>query len=102
MGRKPVIALGAKSCRLSGMTIPLTLDLNQATFFLAIGSLGFNISNLSNPTMQALRADIVIIPAFNLPMACTDLANPTLEADRLLKYGLSLPNHPSFGTTVNT
>jgi len=56
MGRKPLIALGVVSSRLSGIVIPFTSDLNQAAFFLAIRSLGFNISN---PAMQALRADVV-------------------------------------------
>jgi len=56
LGRKPLIALGVISSRLSGMVIPLTLDLNQATFFMSFRSLGFNISQ---PAMHALRADIV-------------------------------------------
>ncbi|KPV64806.1 MAG: bicyclomycin/multidrug efflux system [Candidatus Bathyarchaeota archaeon BA1] len=56
LGRKPVIGIGGISSRLAGMVLPLSLDLNQATFFLALRSLGFNINM---PAMQALRADIV-------------------------------------------
>lgn len=56
LGRKPLIGLGGISSRFTGMVLPFTLDLNQATFFLALRSLGFN---MTMPAMQALRADIV-------------------------------------------
>jgi len=105
LGRKPVIALGVVSSRLSGMVIPLTLDLNQATFFLAFRSLGFNISN---PAMQALRADVVpreargkLFGLYNTFFNAGDIVGPVIATylydlyrfETLNIWGLALPGY---------
>lgn len=56
LGRKPVIALGGISARLTGIALPFSADLSQATFFLVLRRVGFNSLF---PALRALRADIV-------------------------------------------
>ncbi|HKZ93973.1 MAG TPA: MFS transporter [Candidatus Bathyarchaeia archaeon] len=56
LGRKPMIAIGGFSSRFCGFVLPFTGDVGQATLFLSIRSLGFNIFM---PAMQGLRADLV-------------------------------------------
>jgi DHA1 family multidrug resistance protein-like MFS transporter len=55
-GRKPVIAIGSLSSRLSSLVLPFTSDLWQATGVMAFRSLGINVSM---PAGRALRADLV-------------------------------------------
>jgi len=105
VGRKPLIAIGGISSRLSGMIIPVTLDLNQATFFMVLRSLGFNISM---PAMQALRADIVppkargrLFGLYNTFFTAGDIVGPVIATylydlyrfETLHIGGLALPGY---------
>lgn len=56
LGRKPIIALGGISARLTGIALPFSVDLSQATFFLMLRRVGFN---MLHPALRALRADII-------------------------------------------
>jgi DHA1 family multidrug resistance protein-like MFS transporter len=56
IGRKPLIAIGGISARISTIILPLTRNINQATLIMSVRGIGFN---LFMPAMRALRADIV-------------------------------------------
>jgi len=105
LGRKPMIALGVVSSRLSGMAIPFTSDLNQAASFMAIRSLGFNVSN---PALQALRADVVpkeargrLFGLYNTFFNAGDIVGPIIATylydiyrfEILDLFGLALPGY---------
>jgi len=56
IGRKPLIALGGLSSRLSSIALPFTSNLFQATGLMVFRSLGINVAM---PATRALRADLV-------------------------------------------
>lgn len=56
VGRKPLIAFGNYTSRISGLFLPFTGSITQAGIIVSIRSLGFNVSM---PAFRALRADIV-------------------------------------------
>jgi MFS family permease len=56
VGRKPLIAFGNYTSRISGLFLPFTGSITQAGIVVSIRSLGFNVSM---PAFRALRADIV-------------------------------------------
>ena len=55
VGRKPMIALGGITARISTIALPLTSDINQAAIVMSLRSIAFN---LLMPASRALRADI--------------------------------------------
>lgn len=56
IGRKPIIALGSSSSRLSTLILPFSSDLNSAAVLMVFRSLGYNVAM---PAGRALRADLV-------------------------------------------
>lgn len=56
IGRKPVIAFGSSSSRLSTLVMPFVFDINSAAVLMVFRSMGHNVAM---PASRALRADLV-------------------------------------------